>query len=113
MPRLRGPALAGLVVVSALLFTGCLPLLPGAPSQSAPPEDVAAELEQYYEQTIDWTDCGDQTDCGEVTVPLDWADPSGETITVALSRHHAVGEPDRLPAAQPRRPRRFRVRLRA
>jgi pimeloyl-ACP methyl ester carboxylesterase len=93
MSRLRGPAVAGLVAVSALLFTGCLPMLPGAPQQSSAPEDVSAELEQFYEQTIDWTDCGEQTDCGEVTVPLDWADPSGETITVALSRHHASGEP--------------------
>jgi pimeloyl-ACP methyl ester carboxylesterase len=95
MPRLRGPALAGLVVAGALLFTGCLPLLPfpGAPGPSSAPEEVVPELESFYEQTIDWTGCGDQTDCGEVTVPLDWADPSGETITVALSRHHASGNP--------------------
>ena len=93
MPRLRGPAIAGLVVASALLFTGCLPMLPGLPHESSAPEDVSAELTEFYEQTIDWTGCGDQTDCGEVTVPLDWADPSGDTITVALSRHHASGTP--------------------
>ena len=92
MPRLRGPALAGLVVASALLLTGCLPLpFPLAPNSSSGPEEVSPELAKFYHQTIDWTECGDQTDCGEVTVPLDWADPSGDTITVALSRHHASG----------------------
>ena len=86
---------------------------PGGPGPSSAPEDVAAELEQFYEQTIDWTGCGDQTDCGEVTVPLDWADPSGETITVALSRHHASGRPLGSLLLNPGRPRRFGIRLRA
>ena len=69
MPRLRGPALAGLVAASALLLAGCLPLpFPGLPDESSPPEEVAAELEQYYEQTIDWTDCGGGFQCGITNV---------------------------------------------
>jgi len=33
---------------------------------------------------VDWTTCGDDLQCGSVTVPLNYADPSGRTIKIAL-----------------------------
>ena len=35
---------------------------------------------------VQWTPCGD-LQCGSVTVPLDYADPGGPTIQIAVARH--------------------------
>jgi len=98
-PRRLG-ALA-VVLAAALALGGCgiLPLFPdgggGTPERPGPTgEDVPAELEQFYTQQLDWSACGGSgIDCTEVTVPLDWSDPAGETIQLALARHAASGTP--------------------
>ncbi|MEO6082083.1 MAG: alpha/beta hydrolase [Umezawaea sp.] len=42
-----------------------------------------------------WASCGDHgAECGEVRVPLDWARPGGDRITLAVSRLRAA-DPDR------------------
>jgi pimeloyl-ACP methyl ester carboxylesterase len=81
---------------------------PGSPSASEPaapepsrtptaPVDPAAtrppspELARFYAQTIAWEECADLL-CGTVTVPIDYRDPSGATIELAV---------DKLPAADP------------
>src|SRR5262245_44106727 len=88
----RRLALTALAAGSLLLLTGCgilpFPFVPGGP-QSHTPEDVSAELERFYHQDLTWEECGDGVDCTEVTAPLDWADPEGDTITVAVARHRA------------------------
>ena len=46
-------------------------------------------LESFYNQDIDWQDCSDGTSpfqCGTVTVPLDYNNPGGQTITIALKK---------------------------
>jgi len=98
-PRRLG-ALA-VVLTAALALTGCgiLPFFPipgggGADRPGPTGEDVAPELEQYYTQELEWSGCGGSgIDCTEVTVPLDWSDPTGETIEIAIARHKASGEP--------------------
>ncbi|HEX5494872.1 MAG TPA: alpha/beta fold hydrolase [Mycobacteriales bacterium] len=42
--------------------------------------------------TLNWTDCGGGFQCATATVPLDYAHPGGQTITLALNR---------LPASDP------------
>lgn len=42
---------------------------------------------------IDWTSCGDRLECATVALPLDWDDPDGETIDLAVIRHPA-SKPD-------------------
>lgn len=41
-------------------------------------------------QSIDWQTCGEEespdAECGTLTVPIDWDDPDGETIDLALAR---------------------------
>lgn len=59
-----------------------------APSHA--PEDGAteppdADLASFYGQRIEWDGCGSNL-CGTLEVPLDYADPSGETIELALLR---------------------------
>ena len=61
------------------------------PEPSKAPEVVPAELQPFYEQSLDWTDCHDGMQCASATAPLDWAEPAGETISLALVRHQATG----------------------
>ncbi|SHI47371.1 Pimeloyl-ACP methyl ester carboxylesterase [Actinomyces denticolens] len=53
---------------------------------SAPP--VPAGLESYYSQKVDWSPCEDNAsfECATVTVPLDYDDPSGQTIDLAVKK---------------------------
>lgn len=97
---------AGRVRVAAV--TVCVVLgLAGCSATSADDSDVAkapSGLEEYYSQDLDWNDCRDQPDfssgsqkvddlvglddmeCAWLTVPLDYGDPSGETIQLAVAR---------------------------
>ncbi len=61
------------------------------PETSAPTLDPSA-LEDYYEQEVEWTDCTGG-ECGSALVPLDYEEPDGETVTLALKRIPATGEP--------------------
>ena len=59
----------------------------GSPGSSQ--SDVPQELESFYGQSIDWQDCSDGTSpsqCGTVTVPLDYEHPDGRAITLALKK---------------------------
>lgn len=54
-----------------------------------------ADLAKFYTQTVAWQKCGESFDCGWLTVPLDYADPEGETIQLRLLRLKAAGS-DRI-----------------
>ena len=58
------------------------------PGATQPPEPG---LEQFYSQELTWDSCGDAY-CSTLTVPVDYADPGGETIELALLK---------VPAADP------------
>ena len=82
---------------AALIFTGDDTAAPGpiVPRSSAPdapprtaegdPVNVPAGLESFYEQAPDWTPCG-ANECATLTVPVDYAEPDGETIELNLQR---------------------------
>jgi len=59
------------------------------PPATRPP---SAALATYYSQTLRWSDCNDGDQCAKLTVPLDYKDPSGRTIQLALLK---------VPAADP------------
>ena len=68
------------------------------PSPTTPPPAAVTEapspaLADLYSQRIDWQPCetDDAHDCGFLTVPVDYADPHGETIDLALLRVPATG----------------------
>ncbi len=42
---------------------------------------------------IAWTSCGERLECASVPVPLDWSDPGGEQINLAVIKHLA-SKPD-------------------
>jgi pimeloyl-ACP methyl ester carboxylesterase len=64
---------------------------PTQPVDPAATEPPTPELAPFYSQTIDWEECG-ELQCGTVTVPIDYRDPAGETIDLALNK---------VPAADP------------
>jgi pimeloyl-ACP methyl ester carboxylesterase len=69
------------------------PTLPVDPAAAKPP---SPELAPFYSQTIAWEECGDLW-CGTVTVPVDYRDPGGETIDLAVNMLPA-DDPDRVVA---------------
>lgn len=88
---------------AALLLAGCttptvtkpsessssdgVPLTARTPDSSAVPEG----LETFYSQQITWEDCGTDLRCTDVTVPMDYANPDGETITIRVKQLVSAG----------------------
>lgn len=92
-PVLRWCALVALVAVA---LTGCVApkhqaSSPTAGTATSGTSDPA--LSRYYDQVLEWTTCGEEQ-CADATVPLDWAEPDGASITIAMRRIPASsGEP--------------------
>lgn len=55
---------------------------------------AGAGLEQFYSQTLQWSPC-DAAECSTLRVPVDYANPSGPTIEVAVVRVRSTGQ-DRI-----------------
>jgi len=55
-------------------------------------EEVAADLEEFYAQVLEWTPCEGDFQCATAEVPLDWTDPERESIELALIRSTAGGD---------------------
>ena len=109
----RRRSMAALVVGCALLAGPVASALPAyaVPQKSgtntpAPDEPGAIPkgLESFYSQEVSWYPCGDtggiqKTDeqgkfsCATVTVPMDYSQPDGKTIQVAVKKRAADGEP--------------------
>lgn len=93
----RAPGLARLVAASAvavLALAACSPdktqVSPddSEPTSSATAAPPSADVSDVYDQTIAWEECG-TLDCATIKVPLDWSEPEGDTIDIALNRHAA------------------------
>jgi pimeloyl-ACP methyl ester carboxylesterase len=83
-----------------LLLTGCMPCSNPEPKPSVPPLPPTTA---YPVAKASWAPCdeaflkeftGDATllDCAAVTVPLDYEDPTGKTIDIAMSRYRRTAE---------------------
>ncbi|WP_238473561.1 alpha/beta hydrolase [Nocardioides cavernaquae] len=62
------------------------------PSRSEDPGARATAdpaLRSFYDQELTWTACGSGNECSFLTVPLDYADPAGETIKIKVLRNPA------------------------
>ncbi len=67
-----------------------------APSPSTSPSPAASpvatpDLSRFYDQKVKWTNCG-AADCATIVAPLDYADPEGGTIDLAIARVKAKGD---------------------
>lgn len=91
----RGMRAAALGVALALVLSGCVSWFrpPPSTSTSTPTsESVSAELRPYYRQKLVWRACGPNRQCTNAVAPLDWSDPGGKRIRLALIRSRATGE---------------------
>ena len=50
-------------------------------------------LARYQDQRLRWQSCGNGLTCAAVLAPLDYAEPDGTAITLALARREATSEP--------------------
>jgi pimeloyl-ACP methyl ester carboxylesterase len=98
-PRPATGAVAGALAL-ALLVSGCSsdpdrqpaapePTLSPSPLPTGEPSDAAGGpevdgLARFYAQRARWEDCRTNLRCATLEVPLDYADPSGATIELAL-----------------------------
>jgi pimeloyl-ACP methyl ester carboxylesterase len=89
--RAVGPATLLLGLVLGLVLGGCSfftdedlatePVPGAAPGAGAPPP-----LLRYYEQDVSWRECRDDLECAEIEVPLDYAEPEGDVISLSMLR---------------------------
>lgn len=63
------------------------------PASSSSVTSTPDALEPYYSQSVEWEACDGGFECTAVEVPLDYADPSGPSIEIALLRAAAT-DPD-------------------
>ncbi|MCX4679604.1 alpha/beta hydrolase [Streptomyces sp. NBC_01433] len=105
-PAARRASAAGLALAACLTASPAVATaLPATDRDRATTATGAtgAGLDRYYRQRLDWGTCLKGPDdtmgrdlekagvrCADVTVPLDYADPRGRTITVAISRLKAT-----------------------
>ena len=62
-----------------------------------PPQPIATTTTTTLPITpINWTPCNGDLQCGSLNVPLNYADPSGATIEIALERHLAEDPAQRI-----------------
>ncbi|MET8544245.1 alpha/beta fold hydrolase [Kitasatospora sp. NPDC004799] len=107
--RTAAAALALVAGLTAAAATAPAQAAPAAPAEAAPAAGIPRGLESYYQQRPAWHSCvqGPQDEdgaaleragarCAEVTVPLDYADPRGRTVTLALSRIAATDTRHRI-----------------
>ena len=92
----RTPVVPLIAAALALVVTlsGCTALLgPRVQATSTPTDEtVSADLEPFYSQVLAWTDCEVEMQCATVTAPLDWEDPSRESIELSIIRSVATGD---------------------
>ena len=88
---------AGLVAGRTVRENGAgpTPVAPtGGPAVTTPP---SPGLARFYSQRLDWSACGGGHRCAELTVPLDYDDPSGRTLRLAVLEDPADGSMGTIP----------------
>ncbi|MFD7021225.1 alpha/beta hydrolase [Promicromonospora sukumoe] len=98
--RRRQPA----AVVATLLSAALLLAACGAPpkvqtaledvgkSDGSAIEGAPKGYEDYYGQSLEWTECGEDFQCATASAPLSWHDPGAGSIEIALKRIPAAGQ---------------------
>jgi hypothetical protein len=65
---------------------------PASDGESEVPSLEAGSLDDFYAQEVSWSACGSNL-CAQAQMPLDYADPTAGTVSVALEKHAALSEP--------------------
>ena len=99
MTRRTTRGIRTVIIAACLAFvvplSGCVSMfLPPVPGNTSSPtgETVAAGLQPFYSQVLRWSKCEVTFQCATATAPMDWSNPSGESIHLALIRATATGQ---------------------
>ncbi len=65
----------------------------GVEPATTPPDPLLAS---FYEQDIAWQACSDGLECATVSVPLDYAEPDGDTLELNLLKRPADDQEDKV-----------------
>ena len=49
-------------------------------------------LQKYYDQVLTWKGCGSGNQCATLLVPLDYANPNGVEVRIAVLKNPATGD---------------------
>ena len=97
-------AIAALLVCAGLTACQGSPDIKASPATASATPTVPAGLESFYNQKVSWHACakkgmdeaksGEDTgfSCAKVKVPLDYSNPGGETIEIAVKKRAATGD---------------------
>ena len=91
--------IAGVLAVVSLAVTGCASETGAALTASAndtSPTTPSPTADAPTPDPIDWSECGPGLDCATVEVPLEYTDPEGEQIPLAVMRHRAIDPEQRI-----------------
>ncbi len=90
------------VSAAATLLASCSAFSDGPEPKALPTTDATLDAEPdlaaYYGQTPQWEPCRSAMECTTIEVPLDYADPGGERIELALLRVPAGNADERVGA---------------
>jgi pimeloyl-ACP methyl ester carboxylesterase len=80
-----------LALATAVLLSACASTpVPKTVATSSPFTQGATTAElPFYSQVLEWTSCETGLQCSTAEAPLDWANPGGAKISLALIRHVA------------------------
>jgi pimeloyl-ACP methyl ester carboxylesterase len=82
-------------VTAAVVALAVLIVAPGAPTAAATPARASTAEKPSLE--LNWRGCGDEGQCAQLTVPLDYQQPAnGQTLKVALFRLRATDRKHRI-----------------
>ena len=60
------------------------------------PESNGWDRSKYESQVISWSSCGENFECGDITVPVDYENLGGERIQLSLVKHPSNNKSSRL-----------------
>ncbi|MDJ0376251.1 alpha/beta hydrolase [Cryobacterium sp. PH31-L1] len=96
--RTRATSITAAAVALTLALSGCASWFAtdAGPSESTPTgEQVTNDLDPFYSQVLQWSECGEGLQCTDASAPLDYNDPTAGDVSLALVRHVATGS-DRI-----------------
>ena len=88
--------IAAVLAVAALTLAGCVSGSSVALTASAESGSSGPSLPAPAPDPIDWTECGPGLDCATVEVPLEYTEPDGKQIPLAVTRHRATDPQQRI-----------------
>lgn len=88
------------VFTVALAVSGCSVKVEKSASTADARVAPQPELRSFYSQQLAWQDC-DTGQCAHLEVPVDYRNPDGNTIKIAVNRRLATGESKRVLVVNP------------